>query len=76
MSKYETPDVGMASYLKANGCEYIESRVEGKKVYFIFNDEKTCKEKEKDFPNSPERKFYTELRIFRMIIKDESGGWR
>ena len=72
---YETTDIGLSAYLKSNGVNYLGDRKDGKKIIFQFEKEIAIK-KAKDFNGSQEYKFYTEIRIMKMIVRDLNGNFR
>ena len=46
--KYKTSDLYFASFLKTVGVPLLGTEVEGKKIFFIFNDSGTIKELKKE----------------------------
>ncbi len=69
--KYKTSDLYFASFLKTAGVPLSGTEVEGKKIFFIFNDSGTIKELKKEYFNRsalvPALTFVDEIRSMKAL---------
>jgi hypothetical protein len=70
--KYETPDLGLAAYLKMRGMKLHSVGKDKYKYSFIFEDPNNEAEKIKlEYPDSESCKFDGEVRVMKLMIKSD-----